>query len=144
MRKPTAPRVMSGTHGYLYWDNEIVFEVYSAEAKIKPDREDITFSGDVWKDNKILAMSGEFSFKIRKVFSRSKKLAEAFSQGKDPRSELIFKLTDPDAYGAERVALHNCWFNDLSIAGFENGKVTEEEFSGGFGSFDYLDSVNVQ
>ena len=143
MQKPTAPRVMSGTHGYLYWDNEIVYEVSTANASVKPDREDITFSGDMWKDSKLMSLGGEFSLKIRKVFSRAKRLAEEFSRGKDPRAELIFKLDDPDAYGAERVALHNCWFNDLPIAGFENGKTTEEEYSGGFSSFDFLDFVEV-
>ena len=132
--KPTAPRVMSGTHGYVYWDNQIVFEVNSAEATIKTDREDVTFSG----------VSGEFSIKIKKIYSRAKALAEAFSKGKDTRSELIYKLDDPDAFGAERVALHNCWFNDLSLLKFENGKTAEDEFSGGFTSFDYLDSVAVR
>ena len=141
--KPTAPRMMSGTHGYVYWDNEIVFELSSAEASIKTDREDVTFAGDMWKDSKLMGLGGEWSMKIRKVFSRARDLAEAFSQGKDPRSELILKLDDPDAYGAERVALHNCWFNDLTLAAFENGKITEEEFSGGFTSFNYLDSVKT-
>ncbi len=142
--KPTAPRVMSGTHGYVYWDNEVVFEVSSAESSVKTDREDVTFSGDMWKDSKLMGLGGEFTIKVRKVFSRAKKLAEAFSEGKDPRSELVFKLDDPDAYGAERVALHNCWFNDLSLVNFENGKTAEDEFSGGFSSFDYLDFVSVR
>ena len=142
MQKPTAPRIMSGTHGYLYWDNEVVFEVSSASAKIVPSRENVTFSGDMWSDTKLMNISGEFSIKVRKVFSRAKKLAEAFSKGKDPRSELIFKLDDPDSYDAERVALHNCWFNDLPIAGFDNGKIVEDEFSGGFTSFDFLDSID--
>ena len=142
--KPTAPRVMSGTHGYVYWDNQIVFEVNSAEATIKTDREDVTFSGDMWKDSKLMGVSGEFSIKIKKIYSRAKALAEAFSKGKDTRSELIYKLDDPDAFGAERVALHNCRFNDLSLLKFENGKTAEDEFSGGFTSFDYLDSVAVR
>lgn len=142
--KPTAPRVMSGTHGYVYWDNEAVFEVSSAEAILKPDREDVTFAGDMWKDSKLMGLGGEFSLKVKKVFSRAKKLAESFSKGEDPRSEMILKLDDPDAYGAERVALHNCWFNDLTFMSFENGKTAEDEFSGGFTSFDYLDSVAVR
>ena len=78
--KPTAPRVMSGTHGYVYWDNEVVFEVSSAESSVKTDREDVTFSGDMWKDSKLMGLGGEFTIKVRKVFSRAKKLAEAFSK----------------------------------------------------------------
>lgn len=143
-RKPTAPRVMSGTHGYVYWNGDIVFEASKAESSIKTDREDITFSGDMWKDSKLMSLGGEFSLTVRKVYSRAKELAEAFSQGKDPRSELVYKLDDPDAFGAERIALHNCWFNDLTLLSFENGKIAEDEFSGGFTSFNYLDSVEVK
>lgn len=142
--KPTATRVMSGTHGSVYWDGDIVFEVSSAESSIKTDREDITFAGDMWKDSKLMSIGGEFNIKVRKIYSRAKALAEAFAQGKDPRSELIYKLDDPDAFGAERVALHNCWFNDISLINFENGKTAEDEFSGGFTSFDYLDFVEVR
>lgn len=142
--KPTAPRVMSGTHGSVYWDGDIVFEVSSAESSIKTNREDVTFTGDMWTDSKLMGVSGEFTIKVRKVYSRAKALAEAFAKGKDPRSELVYKLDDPDAFGAERVALHNCWFNDLTLLSFENGKTAEDEFSGGFTSFDYLDSVEVR
>lgn len=142
--KPTAQRIMGGTHGYVYWDNEIIFEVSKVEAKVTTEREDVTFSGDMWKDSKLMGLGGEFTINLRKVYSRARKFAEAFSKGQDLRSELIFKLDDPDAYGAERVALHNCWFTDLTLIAFENGSITEDEFSGGFSSFDYLDSVNVR
>ena len=142
--KPTAPRVMSGTHGKVWWNGELVYEVSSASATIKPDREDVTFSGDMWKDSKLMALGGEWNIKIKKVFSRAKALAEAFKKGEDPRAELIFKLDDPDAFGAESVALHNCWFNDIPLYNAENGKTSEEEYSGGFTNFDYLDSVEVR
>lgn len=141
MAKFKAPRIISGTHGYLYWDGDLVYEVSSVEASIKTDREDVTFAGDMWKDSKLMSLGGEGTIKIRKVFSRAKTLAKAFSEGKDPRSELIVKLEDPDSFGSERVALHNCWFNDVPLASFENGKIVEEEFSFGFSSFDYLDSI---
>lgn len=141
--KPTAPRVMSGTHGHVYWDNEPIYEISSASAIVKPNREDITFSGDMWTDSKLMGLSGEWSIKIKQIFSRARDLAEAFKQGKDPRSEFVFKLDDPDAYGAETVALHNCWFNDIPISDFENGKAGEKEFSGGFTSFDFMDYVKT-
>lgn len=142
--KPGAQRVMSGTHAMVYWDNEPVYELQSASAKLIPTREDVDFAGDMWTDSKIVGLKGEFNFKIKKVFSRAKALAEAFNKGQDPRSEIIMKLDDPDAFGAERVALHNCWFNDLALMQTENKKVCEEEFAGGFTGFDYLDSAEVQ
>ena len=36
---------MSGTHGYVYWDNEVVFEVSSAESSVKTDRENRAMAG---------------------------------------------------------------------------------------------------
>jgi len=144
-KKPTAPRTISGTHGYLYWDGEIIFEVTSFEAKIKPNRETITFAGDMVADSKLMSLEGEFSFKIKKVFSRGQiKLAAEFKAGRDPRSQLIGKLSDPDAYGSERVVLNNCWFSDITLMNFESGKISEDEFSGGFTDWSFPDVIRVR
>ena len=141
-KKPTAPRTISGTHGYLYWDGEVVFEVTSFEAKIKPNRETITFAGDMVADSKLMSLEGEFTFKIKKVFSRGQiKLASEFKAGRDPRSQLIGALKDPDAYGSERVVLNNCFFNDVILMSFESGKIAEDEFSGGFTDWSFPDVI---
>jgi len=140
--KPTAPRVMSGTYGMLYWDGDPVFEVSSFEAKLKVNRETVNMAGDIMEDSKLTGISGEFSFKVNKVFSRGQiKLASAIKAGKDPRSQLIGKIDDPDAYGSERLVISNCWFNDLSLMKFENKKLGEEEFSGGFTDYYFPDTV---
>ena len=68
-KKPTAPRVMSGTFGMLYWDGEPVYEVSSFEAKLKVNRETVTFAGDMTEDSKLMGTAGEWSFKVKKVFS---------------------------------------------------------------------------
>ena len=51
---------------------------------------------------------------------------------------------DPDAFGSERLVLNNCWFGDLTLMSFENAKVLEEEYSGGFTDFDFPDLVRVR
>jgi hypothetical protein len=141
-QKPTAPRVISGTHGFLYWDGELIFEVSSFEAKIKPNRETVTFAGDMVSDSKLMGVEGEFTFKLKKVFSRGQiKLAKEFKAGRDPRSQLIGKLADPDAYGSERLVLDNCWFNDVTLMAFESGKMAEDEFGGGFTDWDFPDVI---
>jgi hypothetical protein len=140
--KPTAPRVMSGTFGTLYWDGEPIFEVNSFEAKLKLNRESVTFAGDMMEDSKLTGLAGEFSFKLKKVFSRGQiKIAQAIKAGKDPRSQFIGKISDPDAYGSERVVLNNCWFGDVTLMSFESGKLLEEELSGGFTDYDFPDTV---
>ena len=100
-RKISAPNIISGTHGKVWWDDSAVYEISSFEATLDPDREDVTFSGDMIKDSKLMSVSGTYTMKVRKVFSRGKKFAEGFMQGKDPRFTLISQLKDPDAYGAD-------------------------------------------
>lgn len=144
-QKPTAPRVMNGKWGMLYWDGEPVFEVSKFEATLKLEREDVDFAMQMSKDSKLTGYSGEFSFTIKKIFSRGQiKLANAIKNGRDVRCQLIGKLDDPDAYGSERLVLNNCWFGDLVLMSFENVKILEEEYSGGFTDFDFPDTVRVR
>lgn len=145
MKKPNAPRVMNGKWGMVYWDGEPVYEVDSFEAKIKLNRETQSFVGEMAEDSKLTGFAGEFSFKIKKIFSRGQiKFAKAIKQGRDVRCQLVGKVNDPDAYGSERLVLENCWFGDLTLMAFESGKIGTEEFSGGFTDFDFPDLVAVQ
>ena len=144
MIRPTAPRVMNGKYGMLYLNGEPLYEVDSFDAKVKIDREDIEFAGEMGKDSKMVGYTGEFSFKIKKVYSRGQKLlADSIKNGIDVRSQLIGKVDDPDAFGSERVVLSNCWFNELSLMKFEIGKKIDEEFTGGFTDYDFPDLVTV-
>ena len=120
---PAVGKVISGTHGYFWWNNSICYEITSFEAKIKTNRETINFSGQMWDDSKLMGVSGTWTAKIKKIYSRGKTYAEKLSAGIDERLSLISKLEDPDNGGTE------------------NGKITEDEFSGGFVGFKYLDTI---
>lgn len=139
--KPSPGKIISGTHGYLWWNNAICFEVSSFEAKLKTNGETVQFSGDMWEDRKLMSVTGEWSAKIKKVYSRGKEYAEKLSTGVDVRLTLIGKLADPDNGGTERIQIENAWLDELTLQAFENGKITEDEFSGGFTGFQYLDSI---
>ena len=52
--KPTAPRVMNGKWGMVYFDGEPVYETDSYEAKIKIEREDVDFVMQMAKDSKLM------------------------------------------------------------------------------------------
>lgn len=137
-----------GNHATLWWDDEEVFEVESFEAKVTIDRESVTFVGSLDEDSKIKGMKGEGKFKIKHVYNRGlRKLLEAFKKGEDVRSKLITKLQDPDTKGgqAERIAINNCWFNELTLGEFEIGKKLEREFSFGFtvGSAEIIDEITM-
>ncbi len=149
MSKIPGYRVINGSFGQLWWDGELIFEVSSFEAKITPSREDILMAGSLDVDSKITNLKGEGSFKIRKVFSRGVNgLLAAWKAGKDPRSQLIGKLADPDTKNKakERVVIDNVWFNALTLMQFESGKVLEREFTFGFtpSDVDFPDTIPVK
>ena len=62
-RKISAPNIISGTHGKVWWDDSVIYEISSFEATLDTDREDVTFAGDMIKDSKLMSVSGTFTMK---------------------------------------------------------------------------------
>ena len=143
--KPTAPRVMNGKWGMVYFDGEPVYETDSYEAKLKIEREDVDFVMQMAKDSKMTGLTGEWSMKVKKVFSRGAQLlSEKIKKGQHVRIQIISKIDDPDAYGSERLVIENAWFNELTLQKFENAKMIDEEYSGGFTDYYFPDLVKVR
>ena len=132
--KPTAPRVMNGKWGMVYIDGEPVYETDSYEAKVKIEREDVDFVMQMAKDSKMTGLTGEWSMKVKKVFSRGAQLlSEKIKQGQDVRIQIISK-----------IVIENDWFNELTLQKFENAKMIDEEYSGGFTDYYFPDLVKVR
>ncbi|QEK11695.1 terminase [Crassaminicella thermophila] len=145
MGKIPGNRQISGKYGMLYWDGEPIYEVEAFEAKLTINREDVQQVGEGANDSKITGYKGEGMFRVKKVFSRGqKKIAQAIKEGRDPRSQLVGKLADPDSYGTERVVLNNVWFNEVILMQFEVGQVLNREFPFGFTDWDFPDLIEVQ
>ncbi|MDO5096501.1 MAG: phage tail tube protein [Peptostreptococcaceae bacterium] len=126
-------RVLSGAHGTLHWDGELIFEVKSVNADINFNREDVAFGLDM--DSKMTAVSGSGEFVVSHVYSRGiKKLLDAIKKGEDPRASLSVAIKDPDAVGKqiERVNIANVWFNKMTLANFTRGEYIEKTFEFGF------------
>lgn len=125
-------QTISGAFGTLWVDNEKVMEVKKFEAKVIANRVDVQLGLSV--DSKIVGLKGEGSFEVTKVYSRAKKIFEAWKKGEDKRSRFVSKLSDPDSPGKqeERISYDNVWFNELSLAAFTRGEVVGETFPFGF------------
>ncbi len=140
----SAKRVISGTWGEVWLDNEYVSECYGMQARVAFNKEDIQMCGKMAVDTKITSTKGTGSLRMYKVNSRMAiKIGKAISNGQDLRFVVISKLADPDAYGAERVAVKNVSFDDLTLADWEvaqNGRV-EAPFT--FTDHDFLDEIGV-
>ena len=113
--KPRGNQICSGTFGKLWIDGMLAFEVYKFEAKEKTNRESVSFAGDTTNDSKLMGVDYEFSYTVRKVYSRGKAIADGHKKGQDTRHTLVARLEDPDNGGYETIQLDNCWYNDVSL-----------------------------
>ncbi|WP_157696773.1 phage tail tube protein [Brevibacillus formosus] len=131
----------------MTWNGKEVFEVISVEAKIKPERSSLSFVQVLDKFEKLTGLVGEGNFKVYKVYSRGlKDVVEEWKKGKDPHFNLVIELTDPDALGNETCIISDVWFNEVTIAGFDNEKYLEREFPFGFApsSVEFEDMIDVE
>ena len=123
----TADRVINGTFGEVWVDNDYMAEVVGLEAKIKLDTSDVNMTRTLEKGTKVTGISGSGTLKLNKVSSYFiNKIAANLKEGKATRATIISKLEDPEALGAERIALNNCVFTELTLADWEAAKLGEE------------------
>ena len=138
-------RRWNGSHGRVWWDGKMLFEIAKFEAKVTADREDVLIGNS--KDSKITSLTGEGSFTIKSVINRNiNRYLEEWKNGRDPRATLVGLIDDPDAVEGqkERCILDNVWFNELLLMAFEKGQVVEKEFPFGFTPEDvaYIEEVD--
>lgn len=135
-------RVMNGTYGQVWLDGEEVSECISCKAESSFSKSKVYLSGQLEEENKITSISNTGSLKFHKVNSRMlTKIGDAISKGKDLRFTVISKLADPDAYGAERIALYNVSFDKVTLADWTRAQTTDIEAPFTFGKFKLLDTV---
>lgn len=137
-------RRWNGSHGKVWWDNELLFEIEKFEVNVEPQREDVLIGNSV--DSKIVSLKGTGTITIKSVINRNlNKFLEEWKAGHDPRTTLVGLLEDPDMIDAqkERVSIDNVWFNKLDLMSFEKGKVVEKGYPFGFTPEDaaYVETV---
>ena len=137
-----ASRVMSGTWGEVWLDGDKVSEAYGIQAKVAFDKEDIPMCRQMGTDVKVTGYKGTGSLRLYKTTSRmALAIGENIRNGKDVRFTIISKLKDPDAYGAERVAIRNVSFDDLTLADWEAKTTGKVEAPFTFTDYEFLDVV---
>ena len=138
-----ANRVISGTWGEVWVGNELWAECDAGQAKIANNKTDIAMCGVMMTDAKITSQKGTGSISAFRVFTRNRTQAKSLSEGRDERTTVIMKLADPDAYGAERVALYNVSFDDETLADFTAGNIVKTSYPFTFTGWDYLDTIDA-
>lgn len=144
MSKLKVNRQINGTFGSLWVNKEKWLDVESFEATVNVDYEDVNMAEDLATHKKMLGWNGEGNIVVKKVYSRGASLmAEAIKKGITPEIELIGKLDDPDAYGAERVWIGEVTFNSFTLMKFEQKTALQEELPFNFADFEFLDLINA-
>lgn len=142
MANVTANRLINGTFGTLWIDDDQIAECFGLQAKVELQKEDVRLAGQLATDSKMVAWKGKGSVKLHKVTTRfADKINQILSEGKAARFTIISKLADPDSYGTERVAIGNVSFDDLTLADWECAKVGEISAPFTFTSYNFLDQI---
>lgn len=140
----SAKRVISGTWGEVWLDNEYVGECYGLQAKDSYSRESVSMCGRLRIGKKLTSIEGSGSLKMHKVNSRMAiMIGEQIKRGADPRFTVISKLDDPDAYGAERISFTDVAFDDLTLADWEVASVGKIEAPFTYGDYEFLDRIEA-
>jgi len=142
MARPEAKRIANGTYGRVWVNGELWAEVDSFEAKVTVNYEDVNFAGEGATFKKAIGWAGEGTMTIKKIYSRvQKKMAADVRTGVYPRFEFVGKLADPDAHGAERVALYDVTINEFMLLKFEQKTVGSEEVPFAFSDYNMVDLI---
>lgn len=137
-------RVINGTFGEVWIDGDYMAEAVALEAKVSLEKTEVNQTGTLAKGYKVTGIEGKGTLKLNKVSSYFLvKMSDKIKAGKTVTATIISNLADPDAFGAERVQLDGCVFDELTLANWEAKKNGEESIPFSFSSWELLDTINV-
>ena len=144
MAKIPSNRQINGTFGAVWVNGEKWMDVESFEARVTANYEDVNMAEDLATHKKMTGWAGEGTLTVKKVYSRGATLlGDAVKNGVVPDINIVGKLADPDAYGAERVAINEVTFNEFTLMQFEQKTVLTEELPFNFADYDLVDLINA-
>jgi hypothetical protein len=140
-----ATRTINGSYGEVWHDGVWSTNVTNAEAIVDIDKEEILRSGTRWVGHKATKLTGSGTISGYKVTSDFIRLigSIASDRGKPYVTSLIYKLDDPEAFGAERVMLKGVQFDQIPLGKFEVGAIVQEELPFTFSGYDLLDKISM-
>ena len=145
MHEVDTQRVVYGSYGQVWLDGDEIAEIESCKATLTAQKTAIKRCRHLVDGYKTTGYEAKGSIKLHKVSSYLiKKLAPAIKEGKQVKFTLISKLDDPNALGAERIALYGVMFDAVDLINWELGKVGEESQNFTFEDFDLLDLIDEE
>lgn len=140
----SAKRVINGTFGEVWLDGEKVAECTACQLRVGKNKQTINLCGQFMDDSKATNGSGSGSLTLYKVDSGLIEKQADLQDGVDRRFTIVSKLRDPDGWGAERVAVYNVSFDDLTLADWKAATVGTVTAAFTFSRFELLDQIEVR
>jgi len=136
-------KVIRGTFGRVWVNNELIANVKSFEAKVTLDYEDIHVNGEFGVQKRYMGYSIAGTMTIHKIGSEVLRLYGAgMMNGQLPEIKVDAALADPDSAGAQRVVLYDVLFDEATLAQFENHTVLEESIPFTAGSYEITELIS--
>ena len=139
----TAKRTINGTWSEVWLDGEKIAECTACQLKVAKNKTTVNLCGQFMDDSKATNGSGTGSLTLYHVDSGFAQKMADLQTGVDRRFTLISKLADPDSYGAERVAVYNLSFDDLTLADWQAATVGTVTAPFTFSRYEYLDMIEA-
>jgi hypothetical protein len=138
-------RVINGSYGEVWHEGRWLTNMYGMTAEVDLSKEEIKVSGARWTHHKVTGVSGSGSISGYKITSELVRMIQSVTanRGIEFKTELISKLDDPEAFGAERVRLKGVSFDNIPLVGWEVGSIVEEEWNFTFEGFELLDIITA-
>ena len=140
----SAKRIINGLKGEVWVDGEKIAECTACQAKVAKNKQTVNLCGQFMDDTKVTSGSGTGSLTLYKVDSGFIQRQRELQNGVDVRCTIISKLRDPDSFGAERVALYNVSFDDLTLADWQAATMGTVTAPFTFSRYELLDTIEVQ
>jgi len=137
-----AEQVINGTWGEAWFEGEYLAQIMALKAEVTAKKTAIAMVQRLNEGQKMTGLEPKGEIKLHKINSTiMKKMSDCFKRGKMMTCTIISNLRDPDALGAERVALYGCLFDKLILADWEAGKMGEESYSFTFEDWELLQTI---
>ena len=135
-------KVINGTFGRLWFNDQELANVKSFEAKVKYKYEDLDISEQMGKSRKIAGFEVSGTAVLHKVDSTVAKLiSDDLKKGKQPVLKMVARVADPSSEGQERVQITGITVDELTLLKFEMKKIGEEEIPFEAEDYEYLEQI---
>ena len=134
--------ILHGNNVEVWFGGEQVFTAESLEAKLTIDNESVEVLGDPATYSRYNGYSGSGTLTRYKLDSSFVIMMEEYVKtGINPDLTIITSVKQPTNGKAERVALKDVTFTEVTLMKMDKKKLIEEEIPFDFGTFELLETI---